>query len=223
MKKILSIVIAAALLVSTLAACSNDSDNGENNNTTTTSAATENTDNTSDTTENTESTSDTAENTEATTEDSADNTASAGETSKILAAIRDAYGDNYLPNMEIPEEYLNATLGIEQGTYTEFSAEMPMISAHPDLAVIVKAADGKAADVKEKLEAYRTYLIEESMQYPMNQAKVNAVKIVENGDYLALLLLGEIDDREDASDDDRASFAEEQVQIGVDAFNAYFN
>lgn len=227
MKKIIALFAALAAMTTALTACSGD-ENNDNNTTTAPPVISDNTDNTSDNAENTEDTAENTENTENTedtdTEDGGnENDPSAdSETGKILAAIRDAYGENFLPDMEFPQEMIADTYGIREDTYDEITVQVPMISAHPDTVIIVKAAAGKGDDVKAALEAHRTYLIEESMQYPMNIAKVNATKVVENGDFYALLLLGRPDEREDASDAEMAEYAEQQVQIGVDAFNGYF-
>lgn len=204
MKKISAIIIAAALLASTLTACSGG--NGDDNGTTTTPA----------------SISDSTENTSGNGEDTNAPAASDVDVTKILDTIKEAYGDDYLPNMPVEQEYLVSVMGLEEGSFTDFAGELPMISAHADMAVIVKAADGKAADVKAKLEAYRTMLIEDSFQYPMNLAKINASKVLENGDYLGFIILGAFGDEEEEDESKQAAFAEEQVKIGVDAFNSCF-
>lgn len=204
MKKISAIIIATALLASTLTACS--SGNGDDNSTTTTPA----------------SVSDSTENTSGNGEDTNAPAASDVDVTKILDTIKEAYGDDYLPNMPVEQEYLVSVMGLEEGSFTDFAGELPMISAHADMAVIVKAADGKAADVKAKLEAYRTMLIEDSFQYPMNLAKINASKVLENGDYLGFIILGAFGDEEEEDESKKAAFAEEQVKIGVDAFNSCF-
>lgn len=213
MKKFLAIIIASALLASALTACSgNENDNGG----TTTSAS--DTSDTSDTpAESTEDTSDSSDGGE-----NGDNPSdSDGEAAKILDAIKEAYGENYLPSMPVEKEYLVSMIGLEEGSFTDFAGELPMISAHADMAIIVKAADGKADDVKEKLEAYKKYRMEESMEYPMNMPKINASKVLENGDYLGYIILGAFGD-EEADESTQADFAEEQIKIGVDAFNNYF-
>lgn len=217
MKKILAIIITAALLTASLTACSNSDSNGggSEDTSTTTSAAEESTEAPAET-----SAPETEENTENTEDTEAPS--ESGETAKILDAVKSAYGDDYLPNMPIEKDYLTSVLGLEEGSFTDFAGELPMISAHADIAVIIKAAEGKAGDVKAKLEAYQTYLIEDSLQYPMNLAKVNASKVLENGDFVGFIILGKIDEREEATEDEQAAFAEEQIKIGVDAFNAYF-
>lgn len=147
---------------------------------------------------------------------------SEGTVGKIADKIIAAYGDNYLPNMDIPDEMLQSLVGLEADSYTEIFAQQPMISAHPDILIIAKAASGKTDEVKSKLEKYQDYLINESMQYPMNVAKVNASQIVANGDYVAFILLGAINENEDSSEEEQAAFAEDQTAIGVNAFKAYF-
>ena len=146
-----------------------------------------------------------------------------GAAQKILDAIKEAYGEDYLPNTPIPEELLSGTYGLDPDTYTEIAAEMPMISANVDTVIIVKAASGKTGDIKAALTAYHDRLVNESLQYPQNVAKVNAAQVVANRDYVAFIMLGKIDERGNASDSERAEFAEEQVKIGIDAFNAYFD
>lgn len=216
MKKIIAVTITAAILAAALTAC--DNGGSGSNDTTTTPAAAESTSAPEDTSEPADTSApESSESTEGTDQPSAD-----GEAAKVLDAIRTAYGDDYLPSMPIDEFFLTSTLGLEEGSFTDFAGEVPMISAHVDTAIIVKAAEGKSGEVKAKLEAYQTYLTEESLQYPMNLAKVNASKVLENGDFLGFIILGKYDEREAPSEDEQAAFAEEQVQIGVDAFNNYF-
>ena len=206
MRKFIAIFAAAAMLAAVLTACSSNDDQQQNPEETTTTTSAEN--------QPAEGGSD---------NEGENNEAEDGATQKILDAIKAAYGDDYAPNTEIPEELLKDMYGLDPDSYTEAVGEMPMISTNVDTVIIVKAASGKAGDVQAALNAYRDYLINESLQYPMNVAKVNATKVVANGDYVAFLLLGAMDDRDDASDSERAEFAEEQVKKGVDAFNGYFD
>ena len=226
MKKYISVIIAAALITSAFTACNSTSDD---NNTTSTTVSSESVSET--VSENTdvvaqpEETSEADSTSEEETAENAENNENAensdGEAAKILDAIKNAYGEDYVPSMPIDEAYLTTVFGLEEGSFTDFAGELPMISAHADMAVIVKAAEGKAGDVKSKIEAYRAQLVEDSFQYPMNLAKVNASKVLENGDYLGFIILGAFDE-ENTDEAKQAEFAEEQIKIGVDAFNAYF-
>ena len=76
--------------------------------------------------------------------------------------------------------------------------------------------------LEEELLRVRTALVEDQMIYPMNYAKTQACQVVRKGDYAALFLVGAIDMREDASEEEQLSFAKEEVQKAVDAFEGCF-
>ncbi len=136
-------------------------------------------------------------------------------------AVAKAYGDNYLPDQTMDTEMLESEFGLKKDMYDEVVAEAPLIGFHPDRLVIVKPKKGKEADVKRALEDALLVMKEQQMQYPVNVAKVNAGKILEKDGYYCFMILGETDDTSE-NDDDAAKFAEEQINIGVKAFNDYF-
>lgn len=136
-------------------------------------------------------------------------------------AVAKAYGDNYLPDQTMDTEMLESEFGLKKDMYDEVVAEAPLIGFHPDRLVIVKPKKGKEADVKRALEDALLVMKEQQMQYPVNVAKVNAGKILEKDGYYCFMILGETDDTS-KNDDDAAKFAEEQINIGVKAFNDYF-
>lgn len=136
-------------------------------------------------------------------------------------AIAKAYGDNYLPDQTMDSDMLESEFGLKKDMYDEIAAEAPVIGFHPDRLVIVKPAKGKEADVKRALEDTLLVMKEQQMQYPVNVAKVNAGRVLEKDGYYCFMILGDTDDTSE-NDDDAAKFAEEQVNIGIKAFNEYF-
>jgi len=140
----------------------------------------------------------------------------------IVNNIKSAYGDDYLPNNEMTEEMFKSEFDLDMSQVLEYKAEIPLIGTHPDRLVIVKATSGKGADVEEKLNAVKDNKIKDTMQYPMNQAKINSAKVVRNGDYVAFIMLGAINDNVDATDQQAKQFADEQTQKGVNAFENSF-
>ena len=136
-------------------------------------------------------------------------------------AIAEAYGDNYLPDQTMEADMLESEFGLKKDMYDEVIAEAPVIGFHPDRLVIVKPAKGKEADVKRALEDTLIVMKEQQMQYPVNVAKVNAGRVLEKDGYYCFMILGDTDDTSE-NDDDAAKFAEEQINIGVRAFNDYF-
>ena len=136
-------------------------------------------------------------------------------------AIAKAYGDNYLPDQTMDADMLESEFGLKKDMYDEVVAEAPVIGFHPDRLVIVKPAKGKEADVKRALEDTLIVMKDQQMQYPVNVAKVNAGRVLEKDGYYCFMILGDTDDTSE-NDDDAAKFAEEQINIGVRAFNDYF-
>lgn len=141
---------------------------------------------------------------------------------KILNAIKAAYGENYLPNMEIPAEILESEFGLTPDMYEAVKAEQPMIGTHADRVVVVKATEGRADDVEAALNTARENKINDTFQYPLNLPKINAAKIVRNEDFVCFLLVGAINENMDATEEEAKQFAEDEVEKGVNAFNDLF-
>lgn len=140
----------------------------------------------------------------------------------ILNAIKTAYGENYLPNMEIDAQTLETEFGLTSDMYESVKAELPMIGTHADRVVIVKAAEGKADDVEAAFNTARENKVNDTLQYPMNLPKINATKIVRNGDFVCFLMVGAINENMDATEEEAKKFAEAEVEKGVNAFNELF-
>lgn len=142
---------------------------------------------------------------------------------EVYTAVKGAYGENYLPNMDIPAEMLEAEFGLTKDLYVEIKAEQPMIGVHADRVVIVKAAEGKAGIVEDALVAAKDKKVSDTMQYPMNLAKIDAAKILREGQYVVFLLVGAVNDAAEPTEEEAKEFAENEVQKGVKAFNNLFD
>ena len=140
----------------------------------------------------------------------------------VVQAVKDAYGENYLPSTPLDEQMLTDIYGLDMENVEEVIGEAPMISAHVDTFIAVKAKEGKGEAVEKELQEYLDYVVENSVNYPMNVAKVQAAKVVRHGDYVFYVMLGGYDDRTDVSEEESVKFAQEQVQIGVDAIDSCF-
>lgn len=112
----------------------------------------------------------------------------------IHTAIKELFGENYLPSMPLDTEYLEMTYGVKPEWIESYVAEIPMISFHVDTLIAIKAADGQADNVESALNDYRTYVVENSLQYPANVPKVNASRVYRAGDYVFFLMLGVVGD-----------------------------
>lgn len=137
-------------------------------------------------------------------------------------AVKEAYGEDYYPNRELTLEEIENLTGIKEEDMESFIAEAPMMSVGVDTFIAIKAKEGKGDVVEAGLEKYRTFLVEDSLQYPMNIAKVNGAKVVRHGDYAFFLMLGKYDDRDEATDEERLEFAKAEVQKAEDVINKFF-
>lgn len=151
------------------------------------------------------------------------NTTSASSTvalSTVLDAVKNAYGENYLPSMDLTAEDLKTRFGLNADDYTEAIGQVAMMSTQVDTFVAVHAKEGKAENVVSALNAYRDDLVNNSMQYPMNIPKVNASKVYQKGDYVFFIMLGAFAPDDLMADDPAAvTFHEEQNQIAIDAID----
>lgn len=124
--------------------------------------------------------------------------------SKVYSAVKNAYGDDYLPDVRLSKDEIKARYGISSSWYTSAIAEVPMISANVDTLVIVKA---KNADAKKKIKAalkdYRRDLIADTHQYPMNQLKIQASKVYVKGNYVCFIMLGTLDREQENQEDSK--------------------
>lgn len=136
----------------------------------------------------------------------------------IVDNVKAAYGEDYVPSMDIDETTLSDLLGVDLANVDQFIGQLPMMSTHVDTFVAIQAKDGKGAIVAEQLSAYRETLVSNSVMYPMNVAKVQASEVLQKGDYVFFIMLGAFDD---GSAEDEMIFAKEQTQIGVDAISTF--
>lgn len=112
----------------------------------------------------------------------------------VYEAVKAAYGENYLPNMRLTDEEIEARYGISGDLYSSAIAEVPMISTQVDELVLVKAKDEAARDtIEEALTAFQNVLKEDTFQYPANQLKIQASQVYVKGDYVCFIMLGVLD------------------------------
>lgn len=142
---------------------------------------------------------------------------------KIYAAVKEAYGEKYVPSMMFDETMMEGTFGITKEQYDSYVAEGPMISAHVEMFIGVKAKEGKAADVAKALEDYRKSQLDGAVQYPMNMPKIEASEVVTHGDYVFFIMLGSPEmEAEEQGEEAALESAKENNQIAVDTIAGFF-
>lgn len=106
------------------------------------------------------------------------------------AAVEAAEEGGYWPDMALEPDMLEMSFGISADMYEDYMAEMPMMSAHVDTLLIIRAKDDKVEAVREALEAYREAKVSDTMQYPMNLGKIQASRVETIGSYVMFVQLG---------------------------------
>lgn len=139
---------------------------------------------------------------------------------KVKEAVEKAYGENYISNpMEIGAEFLRDLYGIEPDWYDGVIGESPMISTHIDTFIGLHPTAGNEDNIKNALEKYRDYLINDSMQYPMNMPRVNAAEILEEDGNFYFIMLGLVED--ETSDEAKLiELYKEQNKIAIDVIKS---
>lgn len=121
----------------------------------------------------------------------------------VYSAVKKAYGNDYLPNMRLTKDDVKTRYGISSSWYSGVIAEVPMISAHSDELVIVKAKNSSAKKkIKSALAAYQKKLKEDTFQYPANQLKLQASRVYAKGNYVCFFSLGKISDAQASQSDE---------------------
>lgn len=143
---------------------------------------------------------------------------------EIHAAVKEAYGENYIPSAAYDEQGMKELFGINSDLYDSFVAEGPMISVHVDTFVAVKAKEGKGEEVEKHLTDYRDTQLNGAMQYPMNMPRIEASQVVRHGDYVFFVMLGGPSEEAEAQGEEAAlESAKESNQAAVDLIDGFFS
>lgn len=119
---------------------------------------------------------------------------------KLAKAVKKAYGEDYLPQYLLGKSEIEDKYGIASSLYSSAYAEVPLMSAHVDELVIFKAKNNDSGKkILNALKSYQKQLKESTLNYPMNQLKIQASKVYKNGDYICFIMLGQISEKTEGS------------------------
>ena len=176
--------------------------------------------NITDTTDDTTTDDTTADDTTADEEASVDDTADAGvlTSNEVLDAIHqrviDLVGEeNYVANMPYDATALSELFGVDPSWYDAAIADGPLMSVHVDKFIAIHATEGNVENVANALNEYRDILVADTMQYPMNVAKIQGSVVETVGDYVFLSMIGYVDDMEQEESDLINAYTEINTQV----------
>lgn len=135
----------------------------------------------------------------------------------IYQAVKEAYGEEYLPQMLLSEDDMQVLYGIEPDWCEEFLIEVPMMSAHVDTFLAIKAKPEHLSEVSDAVNAYVQNLKEDTMQYPANLNKIAASSVVTMGNYVFFIMLGNLtSEQEELDEAEQIPLYEERNQVAID-------
>lgn len=140
----------------------------------------------------------------------------------LQSAVETHLGEDYVATMDIDKEQLEIVYGLDVADIKDISAKQPLMSTHVDTFIAVEANEGKADNVEKALNEYRQTVLDDTMNYPGNIAKVQASKVVRQDDFVFFLMLGKFNQGFDASENDALEFAQNQTQEIEDLILGFF-
>lgn len=130
---------------------------------------------------------------------------------KAHLAIKNLLGESYTPSMEMSSEQLAGIIGFSLDQLLGHIAETPMISMQVDTFIGIGATKDNVKAVEAALKEYRRTIVEETLQYPMNLAKVQASKVIRINNDVYFIMLGAYDDRGEVTEEQALEFARSEV------------
>lgn len=161
--------------------------------------------------------------TQETTQESAPVIDSAQMVSNIYQAVVERYDAAYYPQMKVQEEeyFMQDTLKLDKAWYDAAIVEVPMMTNRVDTFAIIHPTSGNLENVKKALDDYKSYLINDSFQYPMNMSRVHSavVEVIDNEYVLFSILTGMANVEENSDEETLLKAYEESSRIAVEVAN----
>ncbi len=128
---------------------------------------------------------------------------------EVLDKLKEALGDSYGCDAADDESRMTDYYGLDMTQVDSWASEASSMSALDlSTAVILKVKDGYADTAAGLLRERYQQVLDYSKMYNMNLPQVEQARLFVNGDYVALLILGQLPDG-DVS-------AEEEVKLAQD-------
>lgn len=128
---------------------------------------------------------------------------------EVLDALKEKLGDSYGCDLAEDEDRMTNYYGLDMSKIDCWAAESSENSAlDPSTAVVLKVKDGYAEDAAALLQERYDQVLDYVRMYSMNVAQVEQARLFVNGNYVALLILGQTPDENTA---DEAKLAQDEA------------
>ena len=128
---------------------------------------------------------------------------------QVLDALKEKLGDSYGCDLAEDEDRMTNYYGLDMSKIDSWAAESSENSAlDASTAVVLKVKDGYAQDAAALLQERYDQVLDYSKMYDMNLSMVQQARLFVNGDYVALLILGQLPDE---NTDDEGKLAQDEA------------
>ena len=120
---------------------------------------------------------------------------------EVLDTLKAALGDSYGCDLAEDEDRMTNYYGLDLRQIDSWAAESSENSAlDASTAVVLKVKDGYALDAAAALQTGYEQVLDYSKMYDMNLPMVQQARLFVNGNYVALLILGQMPDESTADE-----------------------
>ena len=128
---------------------------------------------------------------------------------QVLDALKEKLGDSYGCDLAEDEDRMTNYYGLDLSKIDSWAAESSENSAiNASTAVVLKVKDGYAQDAAALLQERYDQVLDYSKMYSMNLPMVQQARLFVSGNYVALLILGQLPDENTA---DEAKLAQDEA------------
>ncbi len=118
---------------------------------------------------------------------------------EVLDTLKAALGDSYGCDLAEDEDRMTNYYGLDMSKIDSWAAESSENSAlDPSIAVVLQVKDGYAEDAAALLQTSYEQVLDYSRMYDMNLPMVQQARLFVNGNYVALMILGQMPDESTA-------------------------
>lgn len=128
---------------------------------------------------------------------------------QVLDTLKEKLGDSYGCDLAEDEDRMTNYYGLDLSQIDSWAAESSENSAlDASTAVVLKVKDGYDQDAAAALQTSYDQVLDYSKMYSMNLPMVQQARLFVNGNYVALLILGQLPDDNTA---DEAKLAQDEA------------
>ena len=128
---------------------------------------------------------------------------------QVLDTLKEKLGDSYGCDLAEDEDRMTNYYGLDLSQIDSWAAESSKNSAlDASTAVVLKVKDGYAQDAAAALQTSYDQVLDYSKMYDMNLPMVQQARLFVSGNYVALLILGQLPDDNTA---DEAKLAQDEA------------